>query len=103
MDYKVHGVAKSRTQLSNFHFHTLKSEIICSHLGSIFKKFSFSLVLKYSIKFDYKQLKLWINTEPYILCRQKVTAANMNEASLFKTVQCISQMFYLYHFHQARG
>ena len=26
MDYTVHGVAKSRTRLSDFHFHTLGSQ-----------------------------------------------------------------------------
>ena len=41
------------------------------------KKVSFVLALKYSIKSGYKQLKLWLNTKLYILCRQKATAADM--------------------------
>ena len=93
IDRKVHGVANSQTRLSDFHFHTLKSEIICSNLGNIFRKFSLSLVLKYSTKSDYKQLKLWINTESYILCRQKVTAANMNEAGLLRLFNISAKCF----------
>ena len=35
MDYIVHGVTKSQTQLSNFHFHTVFKEIIAEIFPSL--------------------------------------------------------------------
>ena len=56
MDYIVHGVAKSWTQLSHFHFHLCDNEEIPSRILEVELKYNSKKCLMYAIfKMDNQQ------------------------------------------------